>query len=86
MHINSSEPPARWLTPTRVSIKPIEGQAAYGPATDDRYEGRVEIPFEVKLPDKEEGADFEVLVSYQACTDSECLLPEEKAISAVVFR
>jgi uncharacterized protein len=86
LHINSSEPPARWLTPTRVSIKPISGDVAYMPAENDRYEGRVEIPFSVRLPDKEGGADFEVIVSYQACTESECLLPEEKTISAVVVK
>ena len=86
LHINSSEPPARWLTPTRVSIKPIIGEATYGPSENDRYEGRVEIPFKVHLPEREDGADFEVLISYQACTDSECLLPQEKAISAVVVR
>jgi len=69
-----------------ASIKPLSGDVQYGPAENDRYEGTVEIPFEVHLPEKEEGADFEVLVSYQACTESECLLPEEKAISAVVIR
>jgi len=86
LHINSNDPPARWLTPTKISITPVAGEISYTPADNDRYEGMVEIPFQVRLPEREEGADFEVAVTYQACTESECLLPEEKRISAVVFR
>ena len=86
LHINSNDPPARWLTPTKISITPVSSEISYVPATNDRYEGQVEIPFQVQLPERQEGADFEVAVTYQACTESECLLPEEKKISAVVFR
>ncbi|MEA2554069.1 MAG: uncharacterized protein QOJ65_2245 [Fimbriimonadaceae bacterium] len=84
-HINSSEPPARWLTPTRVDVQPVSAEVQYPPARNDRYEGRVEIPFKVRLPENEQGADFEIKVSYQACTESECLLPQEKRLNGVVF-
>jgi len=83
-HVNSSEPPARWLIPTRVSVQPVGFTVSYPAPVDDRYEGRVEIPFTVKLPAGKSEAEFEVRVSYQACTETECLAPEEKAFDAVV--
>jgi hypothetical protein len=85
-HINTSEPPARWLVPTKLDIRPVTGVVAYPPASNDRYEGRVEIPFTAELPNGESGADFEIVVTYQACTESECLLPQEKVLNAVVVK
>ncbi len=86
LHLNSSDPPARWLVPTTLTFEGIRAEVAYPAATNDRYEGRVEIPFTVYLPTGESGADFEIVVSYQACTEAECLAPAEKRFSAVVFR
>lgn len=85
-HVNSNEPPARWLTPTRVEIRPIKAEVSYPAATNDRFEGEVVIPFVVQLPSGEEGADFEITVTYQACTESECLLAQEKVFTAVLYK
>jgi DsbC/DsbD-like thiol-disulfide interchange protein len=68
-----------------VDVQPVSAEVQYPPARNDRYEGRVEIPFKVRLPENEQGADFEIKVSYQACTESECLLPQEKRLNGVVF-
>jgi len=85
LHLNSHDPPARWLTPTTVTIEGPEFAVEYPPATNDVYTGKLEIPFTVQLPKGESGADFEVTVTYQACTDSECLLPQEKRLNGVVL-
>lgn len=86
MHVNSPEPPARWLTPTLVKVQPLRADVRYPGAFEDRYEGTVEIPFTVELPASESGAEFEVTVTFQACTESECQLPQEKTFAGVVYR
>ncbi len=85
LHINSNQPPARWLTPTSVSIEGLKFSVEYPPAEADTYRGTLEIPFTVALPHGETGADFEVTVIYQACTDSECLLQQEKRLNGVLL-
>ena len=85
-HINSSDPDAKWLTPTHVSIAPLKGSVDYPKAADGMYVGRVEIPFTVHLSAGEKGADFEITVTYQPCTQDACLLPKEDRLNAVVVR
>jgi uncharacterized protein YyaL (SSP411 family) len=85
-HLNSSKPPARWLVPTKVEIRGLKAEVKYPEAIDDQYRGQIVLPFEVQLPNGESGAEFELTVSYQACTDSECLAPSEKVFTAVVVR
>jgi len=85
-HLNSSKPPARWLVPTKIEIQGVKADIKYPDATEDQYRGQVEIPFLVHLPKGESGAEFELTVSYQACTDSECLAAAEKRFNAVVVR
>jgi uncharacterized protein YyaL (SSP411 family) len=85
LHINSSSPPARWLTPTKVDIKPVKAEVRYPEAQDDQYTGTVDIPLTVHLEGKSE-AEFEVAVSYQPCTDTECHLATEKRFDCVIFR
>ncbi|OJU63617.1 MAG: hypothetical protein BGO01_02950 [Armatimonadetes bacterium 55-13] len=85
-HINSSTPPARWLIPTKIEVQPIKVVVDYPPANNDRYEGILEIPFTVELPPGQSGAEFELKVSYQACTETECLAPVEKAFDMVIRR
>ncbi|MBI3722048.1 MAG: hypothetical protein HY248_05795, partial [Fimbriimonas ginsengisoli] len=84
MHLNGNRPPARWLTPTSVEISPMVGEVDYPPG--DEYSGRVEIPFRVRLDDGVVGAEFEVTITYQACTQSECLAPQEVTLNGVVLR
>jgi uncharacterized protein YyaL (SSP411 family) len=86
LHVNSNQPPARWLTPTRVDVRPLKAAVEYPAASNDRYEGDLVIPFDVQLPAGEDGAEFEVKVSYQACTESECQLAAEKTFGAVIVR
>ncbi|MGV3615070.1 MAG: DUF255 domain-containing protein [Fimbriimonas sp.] len=86
LHVNSSEPPARWLTPTRVEVRPVKSTVKYPPAENDQYQGELEIPLEIQLPPGKSDAEFEVKVTYQACTNSECLLPAEKTFGAVILR
>jgi uncharacterized protein YyaL (SSP411 family) len=86
LHLNSPEPPARWLVPTRIEVKPVKAEIHYPPSEADRYEGRLEIPFTLTLPEKEDGSDYELLVSFQACTETECQLPQEKSFNGVIFR
>jgi uncharacterized protein YyaL (SSP411 family) len=85
LHLNSNEPPARWLIPTAVKVDGVEAEVHYPAAVNDQFSGLVEIGFTAKLPKGERGADFEVTVTYQACTDSECLAPEEKRLNGVVY-
>jgi len=86
VHLNSSKPPARWLTPTKLEIKGVQSTITYPEPTEDRYVGAIEIPFTVVLPRGQSGAEFELVVRYQACTDTECRAPEEKVFSAAVVR
>ena len=86
IHLNGPNPPARWLTPTRVTVAPLTAEIDYPPAIEDRYVGRIAIPVRVTLPQSETGVDLEITVTFQPCTESECLLPVERTLTAVVVR
>ena len=86
LHVNGPQPPARWLTPTRVAVRPLKAEVAYPEESGIGYVGRVEIPVTVALPSGESGADLEIVVTYQPCTDRECLAPVERVLCAVAFR
>jgi uncharacterized protein len=85
LHLNSSNPPARWLSPTKVTgSEPI--RVDYPEAPADRYEGEVRIPVEIKLPVGASAVEVELKVAWQACTDTECLPPKEQAFEVVALR
>ena len=84
MHINSANPPANWLIPTSIAVEPLEFEAHFPEAPDDRYVGLVEIPIEVKLPAGVGMAEFELTVRFQVCTESECQAPEERKVAGLV--
>ncbi|HEY3780557.1 MAG TPA: DUF255 domain-containing protein [Fimbriimonadaceae bacterium] len=86
LHLNSHTPPARWLIPTNIEIQPLKASFDYPGGSDVQYEGRLEVPFTVQLPAGESGADFELTVTYQACTNSECLEPQEKRLTGVIVK
>jgi uncharacterized protein YyaL (SSP411 family) len=86
LHVNGPEPPARWLAPTRVAVRPLKAEISYPPEDGIGFVGRVEISFSVTLPPDESGADLEITVAFQPCTDQECLTPIEKTLSAVLYR
>jgi len=86
LHINGPQPPAAWLVPTLLDVRPLRADVAYPEPVRDRYEGRVEIPFTVELPSSSRAEEFEIVVRFQACTESECLLPQERRVDGVVLR
>jgi uncharacterized protein YyaL (SSP411 family) len=86
LHLNTSDPAARWLTATRVSVRPVKATVTYPPSVDEGYDGDFEIRFAMELPSGESGAEFEVEVEFQACTDTECLPPVKKTYNGVLYR
>ncbi len=85
-HLNSANPPARWLVPTKLEFRGVKAEVSYPEAINDQYRGIIEIPFSVHLPKGQSAGEFELSVTYQACTDSECLAPAEKRFDAVVLK
>jgi len=86
LHLNTPNPPARWLVPTKVGVEGLKANVKYPEGSGDQYVGLIEIPVEMQIPAGESGAEFELTVSFQACTDSECLAPQEKRFSGVLYR
>jgi uncharacterized protein YyaL (SSP411 family) len=86
LHLNTDSPPARWLTPTKIEAQPVSVSVEYPAGSGDRYEGLVEIPIAVSLPSGSKEAEFELKVSFQACTDRECQLPVEKTFDCVIVK
>ncbi|MEZ0324876.1 MAG: DUF255 domain-containing protein [Fimbriimonas sp.] len=86
LHLNSHTPPARWLTRTSVEVRPLKAEVGYPESEGDQYKGTIEIPIKVSLAGGKSEGEFEVVVSYQACTDSECLLPTEKRFDCVIYK
>ncbi len=71
-HLNSNPAPTAWLIPTEVRFEGVEGTVHYPDGGEGRYAGVVEIPYDVSATQ-----EYEVVVRYQACTDRECLAPQE---------
>jgi uncharacterized protein YyaL (SSP411 family) len=85
-HLNSNEPAARWLSPTRVEFAGVDAEVSYPAASEnDTYVGRVEIPFRLRLPSGQRAAEFEATVRFQACTSTECLEPASRRFDGVVL-
>lgn len=82
-HINSHDPVMKWLTPTLLIADAVESYAAYPDAPNDRLEGEIEIPFRIKDPKKP--TEFQLTLKFQMCTDSECFLPDQVAVTGVVL-
>jgi len=87
VHINSHTPPAKWLVPTEIRFEPLEAEMTYPEAPDDVYRGEAAFPFTIRLP-KGGGwvEEFEVRIRYQACTESECQLPEEATLIGTLLQ
>lgn len=83
VHINSTDPAAAWLHPTQLRLMGVLGEAGIPEADNDRYTGDVVIPIRVKAP--RETTEFQLAVSFQACTETECLAPEERVLTARVL-
>jgi uncharacterized protein len=83
IHINSQNPPARWLTPTSLKVEGVWGEAGFPATENDQYEGEVNIP--LRLRPKKGTDEFELTVTFQPCTDRECLPPVEKKLAGVLI-
>ncbi len=83
VHINSTEPSVAWLHPTRLRLDGILGEAGFPEAENDRYEGDIQIPVRVRAP--QTSKEFQLVVSCQACTETECLAPFERILTARVL-
>jgi uncharacterized protein YyaL (SSP411 family) len=85
-HINSSKPPARWLEPTVVEVRPVKADVLWPEPSEDQYVGSLIVPVRVWLSPGLDAEEFEVVVKWQACTDQECLLPQERSFGAVILK
>lgn len=82
LHLNTNDPPARWLTPTEIRFEGISAKVDYPKGTNDQYTGQLEIPFESIVTSPTE---FEARLQFQACTETECLAPDEIVLDGVLF-
>ena len=83
VHINSNEPLAKWLSPTSVSIEGVFGEASFPESKEGIYCNEARIV--LRLRPKSGSSEFEVTVRYQACTESECLMPQETSLTGVLI-
>jgi hypothetical protein len=83
VHINTNDPPARWLVPTSLRVEGVLGEAGFPETEADRYEGEVNIP--VRLRAKSRTEEFGLTVRFQPCTDSECFEAVERQFSGVLI-
>lgn len=75
-HINSHDPSANWLIPTTVKVDGVYGEAGFPDSPDGTYHGVVEIP--VRLQPKGTQTEFQINLSYQLCSDTECYAAESE--------
>ncbi len=79
LHINSNEPAANWLSPTRLAVAGATAEALFPDSDSDRFEGEVRIAVRIK-PDQPEG-EFEISIQYQVCSEQECHMPTEQTLN-----
>ncbi len=84
LHLNTANPPARWLVATQVKVEPVKAQVEYPEGENDQYEGPFEIP--VKLDGASAPAEFELRLIFQACTNTECQAPSEIVLDGVIVK
>lgn len=78
VHINSDQPLADWLVPLSVNLEGVYGEASFPESIEGAYRGEVLIP--IRLRPKTGSSPFRLIVKHQACTESECLLPQETVL------
>jgi uncharacterized protein len=83
LHINSADPPAKWLFPTSVHIDNLLGEVGFPSAEDSRYSGELEVPVRFLPPPKT--TEFEMVVRFQSCSETECYAPQEARLNGVVL-
>ena len=83
LHINSNDPTAKWLTATTVRVEGVLGEAGFPEPENEIYTGETRIG--LRLRPKGGTEEFELTVRYQACTESDCHLPQEEKLAGVVI-
>jgi uncharacterized protein YyaL (SSP411 family) len=86
LHLNGNRPPARWLTPTEAKVDGLKAKVTYPETVNDRYEGEVTLAIELALPAGAPEGEYEVSLSFQLCSETECLAPDTLRVDGVVFR
>ncbi len=84
-HINGQKPPLKWLIPLRIDFNGLMGSVEYPDSDDSGIIGEFEVPFAVQMTGKSDIEECEISVTYQPCTESECL-PEETRRLALLVR
>ncbi|MCA1947952.1 MAG: thioredoxin domain-containing protein [Armatimonadetes bacterium] len=83
LHLNGPNPPALWLTPTALAADGCAVEPAWPESVGDRLEGGVAVPLVLSAPSLP--AEFELRLTYQPCTETECLRPAEKRVTGVLL-
>lgn len=96
LHVNSSRPASEYAIPTVVTLRGSGvrvGKVTYPRGRNRKfqfsenlinvYEGRVNFPFTVTVPESFKGSTVRVNVAvrYQACTDEVCYPPKTKNLT-----
>ncbi len=84
MHINGPNPPLKWLVPLKIEFNGLKGTVEYPDSDEFGIVGKAEIQFAVQMTVKADIEECEISVSFQACTDSECLLEETRRLALLV--
>jgi DsbC/DsbD-like thiol-disulfide interchange protein len=95
LHVNSSRPSSEFAIPTVVTVRGNGVRVSsvtyprgrnrkfqFSENTINVYEGRVNFPFTVTVPENFRGNSIRVTatVRYQACTDEVCYPPKTKTV------
>ncbi|MBS1707306.1 MAG: DUF255 domain-containing protein [Armatimonadetes bacterium] len=82
-HINTHQPPTKWLVPTTVSVSGVLGEVGFPDEPSGQYTGRVELPMRLfASPGRHE---FVISVTYQLCDDSKCMAPVTKSLEGLLI-
>ncbi|MBW7929022.1 MAG: hypothetical protein H3C58_13250 [Fimbriimonadaceae bacterium] len=65
---------------------PVRSRVEYPESSDGMYRGALRIPYSVCLEPGESGADYEVEITFQECTDSECREARTLRFAGLVVR
>ncbi len=83
-HINPQVPAAAWLEATRVEVEGVYGEAAFPESNNADIVG--EVVFDIRLRLKKEApSEFELSLTAQLCSESECLAPQTLRLAGVLF-
>ncbi|MBS1711278.1 MAG: thioredoxin domain-containing protein [Armatimonadetes bacterium] len=83
LHVNSDSPAADWLSPTRIELDGVYGEASFPESPNGRYDGTAEIDLRVKPRGAER--QFTVVVFWQLCSETECYAPSQATVKGEIL-